>query len=176
MKRSTNCLSKLDRMRKTLRHQEADRVPVSDFFWGSFLRRWRDELGLRGGHRHLPLLRPRLGGREPERGSAHQAVRDPARERTGSAGANRVRGSHPQAARSAHACIPRIRNQHGRKDGGVPSSTTPGMNAGTSAPGTIRSTASATASSATPRRSSPASRKPTPISPSLAESWRPTKC
>ena len=46
MKRSTNCLSKLDRMRKTLRHQEADRVPVSDFFWGSFLRRWRDELGL----------------------------------------------------------------------------------------------------------------------------------
>jgi hypothetical protein len=33
-------------MRKTLRHQEADRVPVSDFFWGSFLRRWRDELGL----------------------------------------------------------------------------------------------------------------------------------
>jgi uroporphyrinogen decarboxylase len=46
MKRSINCLSKLDRMRKTLRHQEADRVPVSDFFWGSFLRRWRDELGL----------------------------------------------------------------------------------------------------------------------------------
>ena len=46
MERSTNCLSKLDRMRKTLRHQEADRVPVSDFFWGSFLRRWRDELGL----------------------------------------------------------------------------------------------------------------------------------
>ena len=46
MQRSTNCLSKLDRMRKTLRHQEADRVPVSDFFWGSFLRRWRDELGL----------------------------------------------------------------------------------------------------------------------------------
>ena len=46
MSRSTNCLSKLDRMRKTLRHEEADRVPVSDFFWGSFLRRWRDELGL----------------------------------------------------------------------------------------------------------------------------------
>lgn len=35
-------------MRKTLHHQEADRVPVSDFFWGSFLRRWRDELGLPG--------------------------------------------------------------------------------------------------------------------------------
>jgi len=46
MERSTKCVSKLDRMQKTLRHQEADRVPVSDFFWGSFLRRWRDELGL----------------------------------------------------------------------------------------------------------------------------------
>jgi uroporphyrinogen decarboxylase len=33
-------------MNKTLRHEEADRVPVSDFFWGSFLRRWREELGL----------------------------------------------------------------------------------------------------------------------------------
>jgi len=33
-------------MNKTLRHQEADRVPVSDFFWGSFLERWRRDLGL----------------------------------------------------------------------------------------------------------------------------------
>ena len=33
-------------MKKTLRHQEADRVPISDFFWGSFLKRWRNELGL----------------------------------------------------------------------------------------------------------------------------------
>jgi hypothetical protein len=33
-------------MQKALRHQEPDRVPVSDFFWGSFLRRWREELGL----------------------------------------------------------------------------------------------------------------------------------
>src|SRR5450759_32898 len=48
MTRSGNCLIKLDRMRKTLHHQEADRVPVSDFFWGSFLRRWRDALGLLG--------------------------------------------------------------------------------------------------------------------------------
>ncbi len=29
-----------------LGHREADRVPVSDFFWGSFLKRWREELGL----------------------------------------------------------------------------------------------------------------------------------
>ncbi len=46
MIRSPNCLAKLSRLQKTLRHEEADRVPVSDFFWGSFLRRWREELGL----------------------------------------------------------------------------------------------------------------------------------
>ena len=46
MMRTAGCLAKLDRMTKTLRHQEADRVPVSDFFWGSFLERWRRELGL----------------------------------------------------------------------------------------------------------------------------------
>ena len=46
MMRTANCLAKLERMNRTLRHQEADRVPVSDFFWGSFLRRWRKELGL----------------------------------------------------------------------------------------------------------------------------------
>jgi len=46
MKRSDNCLKKLDRMNKTLRHEEADRVPISDFFWGGFLNRWRKELGL----------------------------------------------------------------------------------------------------------------------------------
>jgi len=33
-------------MKKTLSHKEADRVPVSDFFWVSFLERWRRELGL----------------------------------------------------------------------------------------------------------------------------------
>ena len=47
MERSDNCLAKLDRMNKALRHEEGDRVPVSDFFWGSFLERWREELGLR---------------------------------------------------------------------------------------------------------------------------------
>jgi uroporphyrinogen decarboxylase len=49
MERSDGCLAKLDRMAKTLRHQEADRVPVSDFFWGSFLERWRKERGLAPG-------------------------------------------------------------------------------------------------------------------------------
>ena len=46
MERTPNCFAKLDRMNKTLRHEEADRVPISDFFWGGFLERWRAEKGL----------------------------------------------------------------------------------------------------------------------------------
>jgi len=46
MERSAKALAKLDRMDRTLHHREADRVPVSDFFWGSFLDRWRRELAL----------------------------------------------------------------------------------------------------------------------------------
>jgi uroporphyrinogen decarboxylase len=46
MERTANCLAKLNRMNKTLYHQEADRVPISDFYWGSFLERWRQDLGL----------------------------------------------------------------------------------------------------------------------------------
>ena len=46
MIRSKNCLEKLDRMNKALHHQEPDRVPISDFFWGSFVKRWRKELDL----------------------------------------------------------------------------------------------------------------------------------
>jgi len=46
MNRTQNCLDKLDRMNRTLRHQEPDRVPISDFFWGSFIDRWRRELRL----------------------------------------------------------------------------------------------------------------------------------
>jgi len=45
-KRKENTLAKLDRMRKTLNHQEPDRVPVSDFFWGGFISRWRKDLNL----------------------------------------------------------------------------------------------------------------------------------
>jgi uroporphyrinogen decarboxylase len=48
MKRTTNCLKKLERMNNALSHREPDRVPVSDFFWGSFLKRWREDLGLPG--------------------------------------------------------------------------------------------------------------------------------
>ncbi len=46
MERTADCLAKLNRMNKSLRHEEPDRVPVSDFFWGSFLERWRQDLGL----------------------------------------------------------------------------------------------------------------------------------
>ncbi len=56
--RGPGALLKLDRMAKTLRHEEPDRVPVSDFFWGGFLRRWRSELGLAAGtdvYRHYDL-------------------------------------------------------------------------------------------------------------------------
>ncbi|TVR31700.1 MAG: hypothetical protein EA404_09195 [Spirochaetaceae bacterium] len=44
--RSENCLAKRERMRKTLRREEADRIPISDFFWGSFLERWKADLNL----------------------------------------------------------------------------------------------------------------------------------
>jgi uroporphyrinogen decarboxylase len=46
MERTKNCLAKLERMNKALNHQEPDRVPISDFFWGSFVSRWRQELDL----------------------------------------------------------------------------------------------------------------------------------
>ena len=45
-RRKENTLRKLERMKKSLRHEEPDRVPVSDFFWGGFIQRWRTELGL----------------------------------------------------------------------------------------------------------------------------------
>jgi hypothetical protein len=44
--RKPNTLLKLGRMNKALRHEEPDRVPISDFFWGSFTERWRRELSL----------------------------------------------------------------------------------------------------------------------------------
>jgi hypothetical protein len=44
--RKANTLKKLERMRTALGHREPDRVPISDFFWGSFIQRWRQDLGL----------------------------------------------------------------------------------------------------------------------------------
>ena len=44
--RKENTLCKLQRMNRALSHEEPDRVPISDFFWGGFIRRWRNELNL----------------------------------------------------------------------------------------------------------------------------------
>jgi uroporphyrinogen decarboxylase len=44
--RKPGTLKKLERMNRALRHEEPDRVPISDFFWGGFIERWRRELGL----------------------------------------------------------------------------------------------------------------------------------
>jgi uroporphyrinogen decarboxylase len=46
MERTDNCKLKLNRMNKTLNHEESDRIPISDFFWTSFLERWHKELGV----------------------------------------------------------------------------------------------------------------------------------
>lgn len=46
MNRTDKCRAKLERMNKVLRHEEPDRVPISDFFWGGFIKRWRSELML----------------------------------------------------------------------------------------------------------------------------------
>ncbi|MBT3191603.1 MAG: hypothetical protein HN341_03520, partial [Verrucomicrobia bacterium] len=44
--RSANTVKKLERMNRALSHEEPDRVPISDFFWGSFIEQWRKDLGL----------------------------------------------------------------------------------------------------------------------------------
>lgn len=44
--RKENTLKKLERMKTALSHKEPDRVPISDFFWGGFIKRWREDLGL----------------------------------------------------------------------------------------------------------------------------------
>ncbi len=46
LERTANCLAKLDRLNKALRHEEGDRLPLSDFYWSTFISRWRKELGL----------------------------------------------------------------------------------------------------------------------------------
>lgn len=48
MKRTENCLKKLERMNKALGHEEADRIPISDLFWGGFIDQWRKEMDLPG--------------------------------------------------------------------------------------------------------------------------------
>jgi hypothetical protein len=40
VERKPGTMAKLERLRKTFAHEEADRVPISDCFWGSFRKRW----------------------------------------------------------------------------------------------------------------------------------------
>jgi uroporphyrinogen decarboxylase len=44
--RSTKAQAKVDRMNAALQHEEPDRIPLGEFYWGAFLSRWRKELGL----------------------------------------------------------------------------------------------------------------------------------
>jgi hypothetical protein len=44
--RNSGAIEKLGRIEKALRHEEPDRVPISDFFWGGFVARWQQELDL----------------------------------------------------------------------------------------------------------------------------------
>jgi hypothetical protein len=85
MKRTENCRKKLARMDAALHHREADRVPVSDFFWGSFLERWKRELGLPASadiYRHydldwvvtVPNMDPRIRSFQVLRESAEEVV------------------------------------------------------------------------------------------------------
>ena len=119
MQRTPNCLAKLDRMTKTLHHEEADRVPIAGFFWGSFLERWRSEKGPAGRHGHLQVLRPGLDRHGPEHGPAHQAVRGAEGGRRGRGRPHRLRGDHPQEVRRPHARMARLRHRHDRKGRGL---------------------------------------------------------
>ncbi len=46
LNRTESAIRKVERLRKAASHQEPDRVPIGEFFWGSFLKRWRNELNL----------------------------------------------------------------------------------------------------------------------------------
>lgn len=46
LERTAAAMAKVERMNAALRHREPDRVPVGEFFWNSFLARWRKDLGL----------------------------------------------------------------------------------------------------------------------------------
>lgn len=46
LKRTPACEKKLERMNKTLRHEEADQVPIGEYYWGQFVDRWKKDLNL----------------------------------------------------------------------------------------------------------------------------------
>ena len=168
-RRKENTLRKLERMKKTLRHEEPDRVPVSDFFWGGFIERWRNELGLPADANPYyyydldwivtvsnmdPWIRP------------FETIR---RRRTRS-------WSRPATGPSCGRCsvAPCPSSSAGRptrwRSSKRPSSTIRATRGATFRRATIRSPASATASSGTRRRGSTRSSRSGPIFPSTAAS------
>lgn len=44
--RSSNALKKVKRLQTAANHQEPDRIPIGEFFWSSFIEKWKKELGL----------------------------------------------------------------------------------------------------------------------------------
>jgi len=85
MPRSPKCQGKLERVNAALAHRQSDRVPISDFFWGSFIERWRKELGLGDSadpYRHydldwivtIPNMDPRIQPFETVRENASEVV------------------------------------------------------------------------------------------------------
>lgn len=47
--RRPETLAKVERVCRALRHEEPDRVPIGEFYWGAFVERWRRELGIAEG-------------------------------------------------------------------------------------------------------------------------------
>ena len=45
-KKTDKARTKIERVKKALRHKEPDRIPFFEYYWTAFLRRWREELGL----------------------------------------------------------------------------------------------------------------------------------
>ena len=148
MNRSDSCLKKMARMDGALHHREVDRVPVSDFFWGSFLERWRRELGLPPDtdiYRYYDLdwIAP------PEHGSAHQGVRD----RAGGRQEIVVRTGYEAVIRKKFADpmpgLPLVRYRHPGEDGGVHLRRSHGTSGGCSRAGDNQLAAWGTGSRAT---------------------------
>ncbi len=46
MKRTENCLRKLERMNRAIRFEGPDQVPIRDDFWARFVHNWREVFGL----------------------------------------------------------------------------------------------------------------------------------
>ena len=110
--RKDNTLRKLKRLKKALRHEEPDRVPISDFFWGSFIRRWRKELGLPDRRQSVLLLRPRLDRHGAEHGPLDPLLRDARGDGRGGRGQDGLRGGPAQEVRLPHARVHRLGDRH----------------------------------------------------------------